>query len=286
MICNTCKSEIGAHSRLCNICGYPTSENPTIEDLYFSQLSANAPDSFVQKVRSLPYLAKERRNVSDVMLVVSNTELLKQQIPEEEHNKILNQTLNRIARRIYEFEGIIAKLWENTVLAFFGAPLAHEDDPLRAVHAADSIIKEVELINKNGSHPSSGVPLHLKVVLNTGPVLIGEVKPNLRFEFQSLNSTLECLDLATKLAIPDDKIILFEDTYRFIQRFIDCSPIDGIYCEEIKGDLPLWQIDSINKPSVNIHKLPEIRSTSLVGRQKELDQLLELSETVMAGLGE
>ncbi len=285
MICNICKSEIVDQSRLCNICGHPTSVNPTIEDLNFLQLSANAPEALVQKVRSLPYLAKEKRNVSALMLVVSNNEQLKQHIPDEESNKLINETLNRVASRIYEFEGTIAKLWENTILAFFGAPLAHEDDPLRAVHAADAILKEVNSINNYGSHSSAGVPLHLKVVLNTGPVLIGELKTNLRFEFQSLNSTLECLDRAAKLAIPDDKIILFEDTYRFIQRNIECSPIEGIYCEETKNNLPLWQIDLINKPSDHIQKLPMIRSAALVGRQKELDQLLELSETVMAGLG-
>ena len=57
---------------------------------------------------------------------------------------LLNTALDLIAGVIYQFEGSLAKLWENTVLAFFGAPITHEDDPIRAVYAAQAIRTEIQ----------------------------------------------------------------------------------------------------------------------------------------------
>ena len=144
MKCTTCQAELPVGIRVCNSCGHPVYANPTLEDLYFSRLAANAPAGLVQKVRSSPFLAKERRSVTAILLTIANVEAFQKAIAEPERTPILNAALDLIAKVIYQFEGNIAKLWENTVLAFFGAPVMHEDDPLRAVHVARSILQEIQ----------------------------------------------------------------------------------------------------------------------------------------------
>ncbi len=68
---------------------------------------------------------------------------------------------------------------------FFGAPVTHEDDPIRAVYAAQAIRTEIQAHSKE-IEAVFGVPMRLHMVLNTGPVLIGEIKSNLKYTFQSL----------------------------------------------------------------------------------------------------
>lgn len=284
MECISCQTEVDVGTRICRTCGSPISVDPKLEDLYFSRLSASAPPLFVQKVRSAPYLAKEHRTVTAVMFSIANVQAFEESVPEDARAQLLNQALDRFARLIFQYEGTIAKLWENTVLAFFGAPITHEDDPLRAVHAGLSILSEVQEISKQ-SESAYGVPLRLKIGINSGPIVIGDIKSNLKFDFHSLDETLECLDIVTHSDIPACEIILLENTYRFIKPFVDCEKLNDLVCEELDTVLHLWRLDQIANQTNNFQRSPINLNTSLVGREKEIDQLLELTETVLAGLG-
>ncbi len=284
MKCTSCNAELSVGTRVCKSCGHPVYNDPTLEDLYFSRLAGNAPPKLVQKVRSASYLTKERRSVTAVMLTIANPDDFAEAIPENERSSILNATLDLIAGVTYQFEGAIAKLWENTVLIFFGAPVTHEDDPLRAVHAAGSILEEFHTFSETVEE-KYGVPFQLTMVLNSGPILIGEVRSNLKFEFQSVNNTIECMDMAIRAAIPQCEIILLEDTYRFVKPFVQCTRLDDLYCAELDDDLHLWRVDQVIQPGLALRRTPVTQDTSLVGRARELDLLLELTETVLAGLG-
>jgi serine phosphatase RsbU (regulator of sigma subunit)/class 3 adenylate cyclase len=255
-----------------------------LEDLYFSRLVSNAPPKLVEKVRSAPYLAKERRMVTAILITIANQEVFDTAIPEEERNPLLNRALDQFAKVVFEYEGTIAKLWQNTILVFFGAPISHEDDPLRAVHAASALLDEANQISAE-VNAQYGVPIQLDLVLNTGPVLIGDIKSNLKFDFKSLNNTLECMDLAIRAAIPPCQIILFEDTYRFIKPFVKCKKLENIFCDDLEENLRLWLVDDITNQPYTMQRMPGRLNTALIGRQKELALLLELSETVLAGLG-
>ncbi len=284
MKCEFCQADLQAGSRICNACGHPLSVNPALEDLYFSRLAANAPQELIQKIRTAPYLSKERRMITAILLTIANVEEFTGRIPEEERTRFLNQALDRFAKIIFDFEGSIAKLWENSILAFFGAPISHEDDPLRAVHAASAILEENRVLSDVISVEYQ-IPLQLNLVMNTGPVLIGEIKSNLKYDFQSLENTLECMDNALRAGVPHCEVVLFEDTFRFIKPFIECQKLDEIYCEDINETLNLWQLIKILNGEKNLQRLPVSQQTPLIGRERELDLLMELSETVLAGLG-
>jgi len=284
MICNYCQSELVASARICKHCGHPVYSNPDLEDLYFSRLSSNAPPTFVKKVRSAPYLAKEHRTVTAILFTIANRNEFVENVPEDARTPILNDALDRFARIIFEYEGTIAKLWENTVLAFFGAPISHEDDPLRAVHAAQTILEKVKEISAEVD-ADFGIPLRLKMILNSGPIVIGDIKSNLKFEFYSLDNTLECMDLAVRGAIPPCEVILLDDTYRFIKPFVKCEKLEDIVCEEIGSSLHLWRLDHITNGNNHLQRLSLSPQSNFIGREKELDQLMELTETVLAGLG-
>ncbi|MDY6847475.1 MAG: adenylate/guanylate cyclase domain-containing protein, partial [Chloroflexota bacterium] len=284
MKCKNCQSELGHADHICKICGTPVPVNPALEDLYFYRLAANAPSAFVQKMRAAPYMTTERRKVTALMLSIANVKDFTVSIPEKVRTKLLNQTLDHFSKIIFEYEGTIAKLWKNTVLAFFGAPVSHEDDPLRAVHAADSILNEVKNISQDIA-PSYGIPLQLHVVLNTGPILLGEVKSNLKFDFQSTNETLECLDWAINADIPRCEALLFDTTYFFLKPLVKCTSLDKILCNDGKESIHLWRLDQISNYQKNQQKLSTLQQTPMIGRTRELDLLLELSETLTAGLG-
>ena len=277
-------SILNPSARVCKVCGHPVSLNPGLEDLYFSRLTANAPETFVQKVRSAPYLAQEQRRCHRGDVHHRKPGSLRTSRPGRSPYPFIEPGSDQFAAIIFDYEGTIAKLWENTVLAFFGAPISHEDDPLRAIHAASQILSEVKTISQE-IDLTYGIPLRLNMIINAGTIVIGDIKSNLKFDFRSLNNTLECMDVAIRGAIPSCEIILLENAFRFTKPFVKCEKLEDIHCEEIQADLQLWRVDQILAASNNHQDLPVIVNTQLVGREKELDLLLELSETVLAGLG-
>ena len=167
MNCTNCQSELPLGAHICPSCGFPVSVNIQREDLYFSRLASFAPDSLIRKVRAAPYLTKERRNVTAIMTTIANDTEIDNKIPKKERVEIFNDLLDLIAKRVYEYEGAIAKLWKNTALAFFGAPISHEDDPLRAVHTASLILKDIDSLNQK-LKTAYDLVIQMKIVLNTG----------------------------------------------------------------------------------------------------------------------
>ena len=284
MNCTFCQSALDDDTHICKQCGHSVPVDPALEDLFFSRLTTIAPPSFVSKVRSAPYLGKERRTVTAVMFTIANLETFSQAIPAKDRSSIINQALDHFARIIFQYEGTIAKYWQHTLLAFFGAPITHEDDPLRAVHAADAILNEVHKYSDE-LQSKFGTPVQLRMVINTGSIVIGNIKSNLKFEFQSLNNTLECMDVAIRADLPRCEVILFDETYRFVKPFINGEKLKELPCKAQNEKIVLWRLSEVKPQPNHIQRIQTVQNTPLIGRQRELDQLLELSETVFAGLG-
>src|SRR3989442_10937447 len=85
-------------------------------------------------------LAGERRVVTALFADVVGSTALAEQMDAEDWTEIMNGAFDRISRPIFRYEGTIARLMGDAILAFFGAPVAHEDDPVRAVHAAIDLL--------------------------------------------------------------------------------------------------------------------------------------------------
>ncbi len=61
----------------------------------------------------------------------------------EEWTGIMNQVFERMIAAVFKYEGTVARLMGDAILAFFGAPIAHEDDPQRAVLAGLAIVETI-----------------------------------------------------------------------------------------------------------------------------------------------
>lgn len=284
MQCAICHSKQIPGAQICDTCGLPVALDPAFENQYFSRLSAIAPPQFIKKIRSAPYLAKERRMITAILFAIDNDEAFNQVVPENERILILNKALDRFAKHIFSYEGTIAKIWQNSVLAFFGAPISHEDDALRAVHAALTILQEIQDVQKE-IQTTYGIPLQVKTVLNTGPIVISNIKSNLRFEFQSLENTLESLATALCTPLPSFEVILLENAYRFTKTYIEFEKLEDHYCENIDATLSLWRLIRISDRFINGQRKPATKEIGFTGRKRELNALIKLSETIIAGLG-
>ena len=91
----------------------------------------------------------------------------------------MNEAYAHLIAPIYRYEGTVARLMGDAILAFFGAPTAHEDDPQRAVMAGLEIVSSIGPF-RDRLAKERGLDLNVRVGINTGPVVVGDVGSELR----------------------------------------------------------------------------------------------------------
>jgi hypothetical protein len=124
----------------------------------------------------------------------------------------------------------VAKLMGDAVLAFFGAPVAHEDDPQRAVLAALDMIAAIGLFREE-IKKELGIDFNVRVGINTGPVVVGEVGSARAMEYTAMGDAVNVAARMEQTAAPGT-VQVSQDTYRLIEPYFECEPLGGI---ELKG---------------------------------------------------
>src|ERR687888_32625 len=102
----------------------------------------------------------------------------------------------------------------DAILAFFGAPTAHEDDPQRAVMAGLEIVEGIGPLRARLAD-ERGLDLNVRVGINTGPVVVGDVGSELRQEYSAMGDAVNVAARMEQTADPGT-VQITEDTYRLV----------------------------------------------------------------------
>src|SRR5439155_1528345 len=90
---------------------------------------------------------------------------------------------------VERYEGTVARLMGDGVLAFFGAPTAHEDDPERAVRCGLDMVREIDALSAAQKSPDAH-SLRVRVGINSGPVVVGVVGTETANEYTAMGDTV------------------------------------------------------------------------------------------------
>ncbi|MBN1656939.1 MAG: AAA family ATPase [Anaerolineae bacterium] len=281
--CPSCAGELPAGARFCMHCGQPQLATTPADDAQLARLAAATPDNLVEKLRAADDLAGERRIVTVLFADVVGSTALARELGPEAWMAVINELLDRITPVIYRYEGTIARLLGDGVWAFFGAPVAHEDDPLRAVYAGLDLLEVAGEYREEVRH-AHGVDLALRVCLNTGPVIVGPLSDDLRYEHTASGPTVN-LAARLKFAAGPMSLVVSEHTHRFIAPVFDTADAGQI---EVKGAGPVrvYRVGGHKSAPGRLRGLEGAGLESpMVGRDAELATLVQLGEAVRAGLG-
>ena len=83
---------------------------------------------------------------------------------------------------VHRYEGTVNQVMGDGIMALFGAPLAHEDHAVRACYAALRMQETVQQYTAEGQH-THGVPIHIRVGLNAGEVVVRSIGSDLRMDY-------------------------------------------------------------------------------------------------------
>ena len=172
----------------------------------------------------------ERRVVTMLFCDVEGSTAAAESLDPEEWAEIMNGAFEHLIAPVYRYEGTLARLMGDAILAFFGAPIAHEDDPQRAVLAGLDILEAIEPYRDQVKRQWD-LDFNVRVGINTGLVVVGEVGSDLRVEYTALG---DAVNLASRMeqAAEAGTVQITEDTYRQVAPLFETEDLGGI---EVKG---------------------------------------------------
>jgi len=263
-------------------CGEPVMARTPLDDARHSRLTAATPAPLVDKMRASTSLLGERRLVTVLFADVVGSTALSEQVEADAWLTIMNRLLDRITPAIYRYEGTVARLLGDGLWAFFGAPVAHEDDPVRAVRAA------LDLLALAATYAAEverefGIALRMRACLNTGHVVVGPVGDDLRYAYAAEGATVS-LAARLKLVTQPMTVAITENTCRFVSPVFDWIDLGLV---EDKGGGPPVRVYQVTGPKAKPGRTRGLAGleSPMVGRDAELGALLHLGEAVRAGLG-
>ena len=182
LTCPECKAENAPENNYCDKCGRPLGERkeapPTPVDLAKPQ--SYTPKHLADQIlTSRSAIEGERKLVTVLFADVASYSSLSEKLDPEEVHQIMDGCFQILMEEIHRYEGTINQFTGDGVMALFGAPLAHEDHAQRACHAALSIQIAMEEYRERLKR-SYGIDFHLRIGLNSGPVVVGKIGNDLR----------------------------------------------------------------------------------------------------------
>jgi class 3 adenylate cyclase/tetratricopeptide (TPR) repeat protein len=209
-----------------------------------------------------------RKQVTVLFADVSGFTAMSETLDPEEVSATMNALWARLDAAITAQGGTIDKHIGDAVMALFGAPTAHENDPERAIRAA--LAMQAELHDFTAAERLA-VPLRMRIGINTGIVLLGAVGTTA--EYTAMGDTV---NLASRLehAAPVGGILISHDSYRHVRGIFEVQSLDPI---SVKGKAEPVQVYVVRAAKPRAFRLStrgvEGIETRTIGREAELRQL-------------
>jgi len=219
-------------------------------------------------------VAPQRKQVTVLFADVSGFTAMSETMDAEEVTELMNALWVRLDGVINAYGGLIDKHIGDAVMALFGAPTAREDDPERTIRAALAMQERLAKFRE-----AQQVDLAMRIGINTGPVLLGEVGTTA--EYTAIGDTV---NLASRLehAAPVGSILISHDTYRHVRGIFSAEALEPI---RVKGKTEPVQIYEVRGIKPRAFRIPtrgvEGVETRMVGRAAELEHLQHALHAVL-----
>jgi class 3 adenylate cyclase len=219
----------------------------------------------------------ERRILSVIFCDVAGSTALAENIDPEEWVEIMNEAFEHMTAPVLRYEGTIGKFTGDGMMAFFGAPVSHEDDPERAIRASLEILEGIEELRADILR-DYGEEFNLRIGINTGLVVVGEVGSAAVSEYTAMG---DAVNVAARMEQTAEAgtLQISDDTQKLVEGVFNLEPLGGI---EVKGKSEPVEVFRVLNASLPTAVSPG-SSAPLIGRDEELKTLSKLTETARNG---
>jgi class 3 adenylate cyclase/tetratricopeptide (TPR) repeat protein len=284
LTCTRCRSELPAGAKFCLECGAPLASQATAEPRFTSPESYT-PKHLAEKIlTSKVALEGERKQVTVLFADLKGSmELLADRDPEEAR-KLLDPVLERMMEAVHRYEGTVNQVMGDGIMALFGAPLAQEDHAIRACYAALRLQETVRLYAEEVRR-AEGIPLQIRVGLNSGEVVVRSVGSDLRMDYTAVGQTTHLAARMEQMATPGT-ILLTCETLALAEGFVQVTPLGPMGVKGLPSPIEVFELTSASHVRSRLQAAAARGLTRFVGRDAEIELLSQALERAGGGRGQ
>jgi predicted ATPase/class 3 adenylate cyclase len=308
MLCAECQQENPAGARFCGECGARlapacpgcgATHRPGQAFCWAcgtrilpltSATTAGTPGSHIPRhlaeriLTSKAALEGERKQVTVLFAdLKGSTELLADRDPEDSR-KLLDPVLDRMMEAVHYYEGTVNQVLGDGIMALFGAPLAHEDHATRGCYAALRMQESVKRYSEEVFR-SVGVPIHIRVGLNSGEVVVRSIGNDLHMDYTAVGQTthlaarMEQMATSGSILIPGTMLGLTRDA-------IAANPLGPRSVKGLAAPIEIFEVTGASTSGSRRQAAALRDLTRFVGRHREMTSLHQALEHAAAGHGQ
>ena len=223
----------------------------------------------------------ERRQLTVMFCDLVGSTALAAQLDPEDLREVIGAYHRRVAKVVGRYDGFIAKYMGDGVLIYFGYPQAHEDDAERAVRAGLKLVGTMDKVLSQ-----TEVPLQARVGIATGLVVVGDLIGS--GEAQERGIVGETPNLAARLqsVAEANTVVIAEGTRKLLGNLFELQDLGPHDFKGISGPVRAWSPLRAGSAEGRFEAMHPTGVTELVGREEELELLLQRWSTAKTGEGQ
>jgi class 3 adenylate cyclase/predicted ATPase len=242
-----------------------------------------------------PYLAEkiltsrsalegERKQVTVLFADLKGSmELLAERDPEDAR-QLLDPVLECMMDAVHRYEGTVNQVMGDGIMALFGAPIAHEDHAVRACYAALRMQETVKHYAIEVQR-TQGVPLQIRVGLNSGEVVVRAIGSDLHMDYTAVGQTTHLAARMEQMAMPGS-ILITAEVLRVAEGYVQVQSLGPVPVKGLRDPITVYEVVGAQQGRTRLQVTAARGLTRFVGRDHELETLCQALARAGAGQGQ
>jgi class 3 adenylate cyclase/predicted ATPase len=227
----------------------------------------------------------ERKTITALFADIQDSTALIEALDPEAARRLIDPALQLMMDAVHRYEGFVVQPTGDGIFALFGAPLAHEDHPQRALFAALLMQQESKRYAEQ-LRREQGLNLQIRVGINTGEVVLRSIrKDDLHTDYTPVGHSIHLAARMESLA-SGGAIVVSEGTYKLIEGYFECKALGAAKVKGVTEPISTYEVLGVGPLRTRLQVAARHGLVRFVGRQRELEQLQTALEHAKAGHGQ
>ncbi|HEY6419020.1 MAG TPA: adenylate/guanylate cyclase domain-containing protein [Candidatus Binataceae bacterium] len=283
--CAKCKAENPPASDFCGKCGAPLTNGTG------AAAATSSPPGSASGVRVAPEssspeaLDGERKTVTALFADIKGSTELEQDLDPEEARAIVDPALKLMIDAVRRYDGYIVQSTGDGIFALFGAPVAHEDHPQRALYAA---LRMQEELRRYGAklQAEGRAPVEIRVGVNTGEVVVRSIATGAtQVEYTPIGHTTNLASRLQSIA-RTGSIVASETTRKLCEGYFILKPLGATKVRGVSEPVNVFEVAGLGPLRTRLQRSAGRGLTKFVGRNREMEGMKTAAEQAKAGHGQ
>jgi len=285
--CPKCGVETLPNAKFCADCGATLTEigRPSSDSSAIGFATAKEIRIAPEHGAAARAMEGERKTVTALFADIKGSMELMEDLDPEDARAIVDPALKLMIDAVHHYDGYIVQSTGDGVFALFGAPVAHEDHPQRALYSAlrvqDQIRRYADNLRSEGR-----APLQIRIGVNTGEVVVRSIRTGAATsEYTPIGHTANLAARMQALANPGS-IVIAENTRRLVEGYFTLRALGTSRVKGLADPINVYEVTGLGPLRTRLQRAAARGLTRFVGREREMDALMHAAQLARGGHGQ